>query len=240
MGCHCHWSLPRFPSGRLQHPCPLLGGSVQGLIEKGLQALLQEVLAETSSQPARDGIGRVGLPQVQAAMEGPNPWKQLKQVGNQCNPPFHWILPSDLQVQVQARVASGVPLPPKRRTKEAHAGSRQPAPAPVLLQPEHFRLAKGVFVAGSPSQELCQLGLSEVGPHAVGVIVTTKALAEPFLCLSKPVSAGLLAIFLLGKNDASVTAAAACKVQFPATSDGVYFEPRDSASKRADPNFSVI
>ena len=114
-------------------------------------------------------------------------------------------------------MASGVPLPAKRRAKKANVGPRQAAQAPMLLQPDHFRLTNGVFVAGSPSQDLSQLDLSKVGPQAVGVIMTTKALAEPYLHLNKPVSAGPLAILLLGEDDPSVIASTACKVQFPAT-----------------------
>ena len=141
---------------------------------------------------ARDGIVKVGAAAVQAAMQSQHPWRQLKQAGNQCTPAFQWVLPSELQAQIQARVASGVPLPGRKKPlKKTPPGPKQPASAPVMLHPEQFALPKGVFVSGSPSQELQQLPLSEVGPHAVGVVMTTKDLASPYLSLQKAVSVGL-------------------------------------------------
>ena len=185
------------------------------LLERGLAELLlgKGVPGEAVAQRSKDGIQKVGASAVQGAMQGPNPWRQLKQVANQCSPVFQWVLPSELQAQVQAKVASGVALPSRRKTgRKAASGPKSSAPPAVVLQPDQFALPKGVFVSGSPSQELCQICLSEVGPQAVGVVTTTRTLAEPYLLLQKAVSCGPLALLLLG----TVTVPAQ-KVQFPAT-----------------------
>ena len=195
----------------------LLGGSPLALLERGLAELLlgKGVPGEVVAQRAKDGIQKVGASAVQGATQGPNPWRQLKQVANQCSPVFQWVLPSELQAQVQAKVASGAALPSKKRTgRKAASGSKSSAPPAVVLQPDQFALPKGVFVSGSPSQELCQISLSDVGPQAVGVVMTTRALAEPYLLLQKAVSCGPLA---LGEDDASTVAVPAQRIQFPAT-----------------------
>ena len=143
----------------------VLGGSPHALLEGGLASLLQEkgVAGEAAVQRAREGIAKVGVAAVQAAMQSQSPWRQLKQVGNQCTPTFQWVLPSELQVQAQARVASGVPLPGRKKSaKKATPGPKQQVAAPMLLQPEQFLLPKGVFVAGSPGQELNQIALTDI------------------------------------------------------------------------------
>ena len=150
-------------------------------------------------------------------MQSQSPWRQLKQVGNQCTPNFQWVLPSELQAQVQARVESGIPLPGRKKAAKKVPGPRQQAAAPVVLQPDQFELSKGVFVAGSPAQELQQLALSDVGSQAVGVVMTTKDLAAPYLSLQKAVSAGPLALLLLGEDTPAAASVASARVQFPAT-----------------------
>ena len=181
----------------------LLGGSNHALLERGLASLLQKigVAGDVAAQRAREGIAKLGAAAIQAAMQSQSPWRQLKQVGNQCNPTFQWVLPSELQAQAQARVASGLPLPGRKKNAKQMQGPKQPAAAPVVLQPEQFALPKGVLVSGSPSQELQQLALSEVGSQAVGVVMTTKDLAAPYLSLQKAVSAGPLALLLLGEDE---------------------------------------
>ena len=189
-------------------------------MERGLTALLQEkgVASDEAAQRARN-ISRIGAPAVLNAMQGPNPWKQLKQLANQCTPVYQWVLPSELQQLVQARLENGAPLPSRKKAgkKPAKASVRQAPAAPVRLLPEQFSLQKGVFVAGSPAQELGPLAMSEVGSDAVGVIMTTREQAEPYLQLARPVSSAPLTLLLLGEEDVTTLPCQAARVQFPAT-----------------------
>ena len=122
-----------------------------------------------------------------------------------------------MQAQIQARVDSGVPLPAKKKTAKKPSGAqRAQVQPPVLPQPEQFQVPHGVLVAGSPSQHLGQIALKDIGPQAVGIVLSTRDAAEPYLHLSKPVAVGPLAIVLLGEDDLSSFAAHASAIQFPA------------------------
>ena len=99
----------------------------------------------------------------------------------------------------------------KKAAKKTAQGPRRPVAAPRLLQPDQFVLSRGVFVA------LSQITLAEVGPQAVGVVMTTRDQAEPYLSFHKAVSVGPLALLLLGDDEPAVLSVPASKVQFPAT-----------------------
>ena len=149
---------------------------------------------------ARDGINRIGAPAVQHGMQGAHPWRQLKQVANQASPVFQWVLPVEMQAQIQARVDSGVPLPAKKKPNKKTLGAqRVSVQLPVLPQPEQFQVPHGVFVAGSPPQQLGQIALKDIGPQAVGVVLATRDAAEPYLHLPKAVVVGPLPWFFWGR-----------------------------------------
>ena len=149
----------------------LLGGSPLAMLERGLADLLKDkgVPAELCAQRARDGINRIGAPAVQHAMQGTHPWRQLKQVANQASPVFQWVLPCEMQAQIQARVDSGVPLPAKKKpAKKSLGAQRAQVQPPVLPQPEQFQVPRGLLRAVHLSS-LARLPLRILGHRRLGL-----------------------------------------------------------------------
>ena len=178
----------------------MLGGVLQAMFEHGLSSLLRQkgVPEACVAQRAQQAIARLGAAHIQHAMQSSQPWRQLKQLANQCSPPFQWILPSELQQQVEQRVAAGQQLPPKKKGGPRRKVGTVAAPGPQCSPtPDQFQVPPGVFVSGE--LKLNQIQLSEVGPHSSGVVLASLEDALPYFSLGRPVSDGPLAVLVLGE-----------------------------------------
>ena len=67
------------------------------------------------TEPTRLFVDRLGADAIQEAMTARVPWKALKQLGNNCTPPFECVLQDELAKSIQSRAAG--PDPPTCRKK---------------------------------------------------------------------------------------------------------------------------
>ena len=224
------WVLAAFVAsldrdGHVRQPV-LLAGALHGagahpLLVQGLAATLRQkgVPAEAASDRAQSAICQLGAAAVQKAMTSAQPWKQLKALANQAKPVFQWILPSELQVHIEARLASGDGPSHRRAQRKARSVSGPLAPSSKEVQaprPDQVEVPDGVFIQAKGGEALCALSLLEVGPQAEGVVLVTPAEALPYLALSSPVSKRALALLVLGDICVSGATAPVSQVRFQA------------------------
>ena len=199
---------------------PLFLASALPMLEQGLAGILKAkgVPPEVSHSRAQSGIQRLSASAVQSAMLSHNPWRELKQLASNSTPPYQWVLPSELQVQVQKRAEEGPAIAPVKKVKrkvpikDVVPSSRQ---TPVLAPtPQQLRVPCGVFECeGHP---LSQVQLAQVGPQSTGVVLVDPAAAAPYMHLHRPVSSGPLALLVIGQLCAEAPGAQGVQVRFQA------------------------
>ncbi|OLP95201.1 hypothetical protein AK812_SmicGene22685 [Symbiodinium microadriaticum] len=181
-----------------RQPC-LLGGVVGSMIEHGLASLLKTkgVPEAHALARAKEVLQKVGHASVQQAMVSSQPWRQLKSLCSKLQPPLQLVLPVELQAQIAKKVQAGEDVRPKRKTKAAkEARNHVDAPKVTLPTPDLVEVPEGVFV--SVGRKLLQLTPAQIGPAAAGVVLMTLSEAEPYVCISKPLSSEPLGLLVLG------------------------------------------
>ena len=142
---------------------------------------------------AKTAIQALTSDAVAVALRHRTPWKQLKTLGNQNK--FQFLLPSELQTLIE-----------KNRNKPVGAklkGSKSKRKSPVespALDPAKLQLLEGFF--RSSGKVMPQIDLSQIGPVATGVALTTCLQAEPYIRASKAVSHEPLALLVFGNVSA--------------------------------------
>ena len=139
---------------------------------------------------ALQAIKMIGSEDIVNACVSKSPWRSLKVLGN--NVKFQFILPDELQNKI-AQKAGGDEA--GRSVKKSKGKKPQKSEEDIYLDPSKLVLPDGVFHCDR--QPMAQLTLSQVGPLAEGVAITTASEAEPFVRASKFVSAGPLALLIL-------------------------------------------
>ena len=194
-----------------------VAGVVPPLLEHGLASVLKDkgVPAAVVQDRVKEAIQRVGRGPLQQALQAPNQWRELKLVCSNAAPPFQLVLPSELKGLIDAKVAAGEEVAPRRKQKAKV--QRVPASPPTLHLPvpEHVQVAKGVFE--QDGAELPQLLLQDIGPQAKGVVVVNAATAGPYLKIDQPVSKQALGLLVLGPLDLGTTTLKHESVRFQAT-----------------------
>ena len=198
-------------------PAPwYVAGVIPPLLEHGLPSVLKDkgVPAEVVTDRVKEAVQRVGRGPLQKALQASNQWRELKMVCSNAAPPFQLVLPSELKGLIDAKVAAGEEVAPRRKGKTKVAKG----PAPLALQlpaPENIFVAKGAFE--HDGAELPQLQLQDIGPQAREVVVVSAVSAGPYLRIDKPVSKQALGLLVLGPLDLAATTLKYEAVRFQAT-----------------------
>ena len=157
-----------------------------------LVALLQlhGVPSSGSTNRAKLLLQSVGRDTVMGAVQGPTPWKSLKQAANQITPPFQLVLPEELAKKTQTQ-------PPKQhKRKGAHPTPSGPMRLPTEVDPSKLWLEPGTFRCGN-DEPLNQVSVNLVGPLAVGIALATMTEAKPFLQTGRLLTVKSLALLVL-------------------------------------------
>jgi len=185
-------------AAQLPEPClrPMLAGL--GLT---VQARLADLLCE-HGVPTQEAMGRatlaikaLGEDGIGKALDSDNQWRELKWLGNQSRPPYMFIKPSELQSQIELR-DKDKPVGQKKHKSRPSKGKGKGLSTQLSVDPASLRLETGIFQS-EQGQLLPQLGLSQVGPTAVGVVVVSVHTIEPYLKAGNPLSSGPLAFFVV-------------------------------------------
>lgn len=120
-------------------------------------------------------IQGVGMEPIKQAVQGTAPWKTIKGLANQQQPPFQLVLPDELAAVAHERSQKN-----PKKTKKAKGHFRPSTQATVDLDPARLTLAEDTFKLGDGTPAK-QLALSQVGPLATGVALVSFQDALPFL-----------------------------------------------------------
>ena len=165
-----------------------------------IQRQLEETLSERGVPPsqvvprATSVLDRLGRSQLVQIFRGPNPWRDLKAACNNASPKIQLVLAVEMQAAIQDRLENGQPLGNKK-VKKQHKPQAKTV-SDVQLKPSDISIPDGIFKEGD-SVALQQIKMSDIGPHARGVCVTTTVEAVAYLKLTAPVSNKGLALLLV-------------------------------------------
>ena len=162
-----------------------------------LCALLQYhgVPAGQTATRARLVQQSLGKEEVTKALHGTSPWKSLKALANLHVPPLQLVLPDEQAAKTQPSS--------KPKAKKTKSSSRSQVPLtlrPAELDPAKLTVDPGVFRT-SQDRPLSSLPLTQVGPLASGVALTTYIDAQPFLKAGNVLATGGLALIVIDGPD---------------------------------------
>ena len=183
-------------------PRPWVWGQGEEWVQK-LQSLLQEHGVSLEEVPSRAQmvVDRLGSSSVSKAMQGPQPWRELKSLANQVVPMIQLIKHSELQDVIQKRAATGQSVgskAQKSKTKGKGKGKGVQSLDPALL-----RVETGVFVCGNQCP-MHQIDLSKVGSNASGVVLLSMQEALPYLKGGRPISKGGLLFLIVDAEESNL------------------------------------
>ena len=146
---------------------------------------------------AQKAVSVIGAQPIITACQGKTPWRSLKALGNNSN--FKFVLPDELQIQIQARAGKDAIGNPGKKGKGQKGSSKEP---PIEIDPSKLSLPEGLFCC--EEAVVPQIAHQQIGPVAEGVAIMTALEAEPYLRASKVVSTNPLAILVLNAPSAKL------------------------------------
>ena len=152
-------------------------------------------------------VQAIGLATAQRALTGGQPWRSLKQAANGCRPAFQLVLPAELEQVVKSKADQGG-MRSKRKKPAAQSKPSPKAEAPPALDPAKLAIEEASFV-GPDDGELPQLQMTDIGPIAAGVVLSTAEESSAYLKAGQLVSQGPLALLLLNADDSALSTALA-------------------------------
>lgn len=166
------------------------GDSTELAVSKLTPLLIQHgVPSDFAHGRATSAVKAIGATDLLKAMDGRNPWRNVKTLGT--NIKFQFILPEELQAQISSRAdkeAVGKPVKTKKGQTYDNTDS-------VSLDPTKLAIPPGSFVGGG--KEMSQIPLSMLGPLSEGIVIATWSHAEPYLRASQQLAKGPLAMLVL-------------------------------------------
>ena len=127
-------------------------------------------------------VQSLGVSPVAGILNGSSPWRSLKSAANAHRPSVQLVLPDELQAQVAKKMEQGA-IGVKQKRKP-------PVKAPAVqtsLDPLKLAVDAGTFESSSGAP-LRQIGVTQIGPVAEGVVVCNMATAGAFLRADQPVN----------------------------------------------------
>ncbi len=232
-----------------QTPRPWIWGRGSDIGDATLIGLLrQHGVSQDDVQDRVDHIKQaLGSTKVSQAMSSQTPWKDLKWIANQLVPQYQLIRPAELDRAIAARSREGGSIGNKRLKSKGVGKGKKGTAIKQYLDPSALRISDGTFIAGD--SQLSQLNISDIGPLASGVVLTSAEQAVPFLGKGHPISMGGLAVVVIG--DMEITdqiQQIPTLVRFPAICiansepillDGKLFQLGSTEVKRSQPKSTV-
>ena len=174
------------------------GGTTGGDLTMSLQNLLMEhgVPKEHAEDRANVICDKLGRTTVARTLRSAQPWRELKQIANQCSPKLQLVLASELQAIIQARTDKQQ----KFGSKQAKKKSTPQPKTPIQLNAEDIGIPDGIFQDAS-GHAIHQKTVANIGPEASGIIVVHAKQAVPYLKFAQPVSSKGLALLVLNHHD---------------------------------------
>ena len=142
----------------------------QLLVEKGVPTARAE-------ERASMGLKKVGLTEIQQALDNVNPWAYLKAIASRPHISFQWLKADELQSKIRSKANAKFAIQPSEKRKKRP--QRSAPEEPLQIDAAQLQLVPQTFFA--QGKEIPQLGFSAVGPNAHGLAFATVADLAPFL-----------------------------------------------------------
>ena len=156
------------------------------LLSKGVKA------ADVESR-SKAAIRKLGLRSVEDALRSKDPWRSLKELGNQQSRPFQFVQYSELQAHVRSRTESKKHADGRIRKTIKH----KKAAAHINLTPEEIELMPGSFL-DQEDDEVPVITKPEVSADARGIALVSLEFAAELATHSHNLSVDALAVVTLG------------------------------------------
>ena len=177
-----------------------------------LMKLLEEHGVPSNAVEERSHVimDKIGRSAITKAFRGTQPWKEIKQLANQCSPKLQLVLPSELQEVIRARTQDQQQFGSKQTKKKGVTTTRPP----IQVGVDDISIPKGIF-QDADGNEVLQRPITSIGPDASGIIVAKALQAVPYLRFAQPVSQKGLALLILDHQDPMLHGVGE-EVRFPA------------------------
>ena len=234
---------------------PWIWGLGEGTWFQTLKDVLTEhgVKQEDVQERAQLVVDKLGEKAVVGALKSQSAWKELKWYASQCVPMFQIIRPSELQAVVDLKVQSGKPIGTRAQKKQAKGKSKGKGKFSdeKVVDPSSLRVETGLFQCGQ-DLPLSQITMQQVGPQASGIVLCTRAQAEPFLKTGRITSTGGLALIIVDHIEVPPTTPLLVeRVRFPTLClansepvlvDGLMYQlgAQSVVRKMAQPKFEIV
>ena len=160
-----------------------------------LIAVLQQqgVPANAVEQRASAAIKQIGRKELLQALQQGNVWQSLKSLANQSKFRFRWVLPEELNMQVQKRAADRYGASKPSKAGKSTREQKVRAPPVVEVEPNSVILKEGTFI-DEDSNPIPQLKIGSIAANARGIAIATAKDLIPFLKENKNISPDALAL----------------------------------------------
>ena len=140
------------------------------LVDKGVP---QERVQERAAM----ALKKIGIQELQAALQSKNPWLYLKSIGSRPHVSFQWAKGDELQQKIRTKATSKFSIQPSEKKRK---GQKPRSDEPLCIDPSQLQLVENSFFK--------QIAFSAVGPEAVGIAFATAAELAPFLSAGQVIS----------------------------------------------------
>ena len=155
-------------------------------------------------------IQSLGRSEIERALQGVAPWKTLKAIANQHTPAVQLVLQDELVNKPKGTKGAG-----KHKKGQGKGGITKPVIRPADLDPSKLILEPGTFCCRD-DQPLPQIPLTQVGPLASGVAITTFGEAQTFLKTGNLLTHQSLALLILNATSEPQTSLQWSSIRFAA------------------------
>eukprot|EP00438_Fugacium_kawagutii_P008778 Skav220298 [mRNA] locus=scaffold2356:74992:80879:- [translate_table: standard] len=157
-----------------------------------LRALLVEhgVPEDNASDRADRALHALGRAQIQGALRGPRPWKDIKGLANAATPKFQLVMSHEMADAMKHRTNRVKTFGDKNKKK------MHPSRPPLIIGSSDVCIPEGLFqdAAGDPVK---QVQVEDINPDACGIVLANTGDVMPYLRTSKAFSSKSLALLLL-------------------------------------------
>ena len=165
---------------------------------------------EVAQARANVVVEKLGRQQVARALRLADPWKEIKNLANHMTPRLQLVLPSEMQLAIQARTANHKTIGAKQKKVKQERGPRKA----LQITADDVSVPEGVFCDDKPSP-MHQIPFGTIGPEARGIVILQADKASPYLRITQPISKHGLALLIVD-HQSTIAQGVGEVIRFPA------------------------
>ena len=168
-----------------------LGGGPSSSEEIRVQRELEGILLEKGvpgprvQERANMAIKKMGIKDLQHALEQKNPWQWLKAVASRPNISFQWVKHDELQTKIKEKATQKFKIQPSAKRKQ-NSTKNQSSNKTLTIDPQQLAIIKDTFT--SDGGTIGQLAFSEIAPEKTGIAICSVGDAIPYIQAGEVIS----------------------------------------------------